>query len=195
MLCICKHVCGCRQEFDTAQDILQDSLQPRLLACLSSLLSSSSDPAIFQAKLDVLLQHPAASAHMQDSQQQQQPRQQAMAQLYVVLAILQEFLPSWPQELVAVGCKQLLCWTVSNTGQELTTFVLGASAAADGRETGQQKSRGLVGEAAGLELTQGVLQGCLVGVMVCWGMLQDMQQQQLELLVALISLGELPTTL
>jgi hypothetical protein len=195
MPCICNSVCDCRQEFDTVQDILQDTLQPRLLACLSTLLSSSSDPAVFQAKLDVLLKLPATLAHMHDSQQQQQQQQRVMPRVYVVLAILQEFLPSWSQELIASGCKQLLCWTLSTTGQELTTSVLGvpAAAAVYGQGLGQQEGRGLVGEAAGLELIQCVLQGCLVGLMVCWGMLQDMKQQQMALLVALNGLGELLT--
>lgn len=187
----------CRQDFEAVQDILQQLLQPRLLACVSSLLSSSTSPAAFQDKLDILLQHTPLTPAQQDSgchsQQELQQQQQAVkAQVYLVLDILQRALPTWPQELIAAGCKQLLCWTLSTTGQDLFTSVLGATAAAPAGAGGDQVAQPLAdgqGPSSGLELIQAVLQGCLVGFAVCWGLLQDMQQQQLELLAAVNMLG------
>lgn len=182
-----------RQEFEAAQDILQNLLQPRLLACLSTLLSASKDAAALQPKLDVLLQHPTMpnggpSQQQQHQHQDQQQQERLMAHVYVVLAILQGYLPSWPQELVAPGCKQLLRWTLSTTGQELAASLLSPAAAGSAQQEGQGSSSS---DAAGLQLMQDVLQGCLAGVVVCWSLLQDMQQQQLELLATVNTLGEL----
>jgi hypothetical protein len=195
---VCVRVCvaaPCRQEFEAVQDILQQLLQPRLLACVSSLLSSSTNPAAFQDKLDILLQHTPLTPAQQDSgchpQQALQQQQQAVkAQVYLVLDILQGALPTWPPELIATGCKHLLCWTISTTGQDLGTCVLGgtmtdAAAAASSGQVAQGGSSD-----SGLELMQSVLQGCLVSFVVCWVLLQEMQQQQLELLAAINVLGE-----
>jgi hypothetical protein len=177
------------------QDILQNLLQPRLLACLSTLLSASKDPAALQPKLHVLLQHSTApnrslsqQQQHQHQDQQQQQQERLMAQVYVVLALLQGYLPNWPQELIAPGCKQLLCWMLSTTGQELAACVLSPAAVGSAQQEGQGSGSS---DAAGLQLMHDVLQGCLAAVAVCWSLLQDMQQQQLELLAAVNSLGEL----
>lgn len=166
------------------QDILQQLLQPRLLACLSSLLSSSTDAATFQNKLDLLLQLPDASI---SEQQQRQQQCHVKTHVLLVLDVLQSLLPNWPQELIGPACKQLLTWTVNTTGQHLFVAVLGGGTAADTNDCAAGTADA---DAPGLELMQGVMQGCLVSLTVCWGLLQQEQQQQVELLGAVNRLGK-----
>lgn len=189
------------------QDILQGLLQPRLLACVSSLLISSTHVTAFQTKLDVLLlpqqqhqqQHHASSQSppaARDSCQQQQ--QQLRAHVMVVLDLLQGVqLPGWPQELMLPACKQLLAWTLSTTGRELLTSVLAgsmavggppAAAAALGDTAGLGGGVGSLDDSAALELLQGVLQGCLGALLTCWGVLQV--AEQVEMLATVNQLGE-----
>jgi hypothetical protein len=164
---------------------------------VSSLLSSSISPAAFQAKLDILLQHVPLTPAQHDSgyhpQQALQQQQQALkAQVYLVLNILQGAVPTWPQEVMAAGCKQLLCWVLRTTGEDLLMSVLGTTAtdsAAVAAAAGDGLSAQAESQDSGLELKQSVLQGLLAGFVVCWGLLQDMQQQQLELLAAVNMLG------
>jgi hypothetical protein len=70
------------------------------------------------------------------------------------------------------------------------TSTAAAAAAAGGMDASAQVQDESAWDAAGLELLQAVLQGCLVALLVCWTLLQDMQQQQLELLAAVNILGE-----
>lgn len=192
-LTVCAGCAGvCRQEFAAVQDILQSLLQPRLLACVASLFANSSSPATFQAKLDLLMQHPGAFGQ-QDSPSQHQHNQHLKAQVHLALDALQEAMPSMPLDHIAPACKQIVRWALSTTGEELMVALLApaeasaAAAAMDGSAHGQDES---AWNAAGLELQQSVLQGCLVALLVCWTLLQDMQQQQLELLAAVNTLGE-----
>jgi len=191
--------CRCyRQEFDAVQDILQQLLQPRLLACLSSLLSSSTDPTAIQAKLDILLQPTTTPAHTSEQQGQHQ-QQPLKAHVMVVLDLLQSVLSGWPAEVVASSCTRLCTWTIVTTGQDLCLSLLagsGPAGGASGVEGGAEESGAV---SAALELMQGVLHGCLVVVVAAWAGLQESQQQQqqqqqvvLDLLAAVNRLGESP---
>jgi hypothetical protein len=158
-----------------AQDFLQGVLQPRLVLCLASLLSSSAeDAAAMQQKLDLLLnfaQHrsdgvytaTAAAAAPGDLLQLQ-------LHLLVVLDLMQQLptLALAPVELLQqVSCK-LVGWALHSAGVRLCCVVLA--------------------DDAGGALLQHTLQCCLAFVVGCMAGLG--QQVQQELLVLLTQISE-----
>jgi hypothetical protein len=159
----------------SVQDFLQGVLQPRLVLCLASLLSSSAEDATAtQQKLDLLLNftqhrpdgtHTAAAAAAPAPAGAPDDLLQVQLHLLVVLDLMQQ-LPSLafaPVELLQQASCKLLGWALHSAGVQLCCIVLA--------------------DDAGGALLQHTLQCCLAFVVGCMaGLGQQVQQELLELL-------------
>jgi hypothetical protein len=172
---------------EAGQEVLDQLVRPRLFACLSSALSSSTDAGVLAAKLDALL--PPVPAPAADSagggQHGQQQDQRLRMQLGVLADLLMECVPSWPSEIVAESCRRITAWVLTAAGSGLGTWLLlsGAPAA----ELGQGEEGTSVCAAA----MQDMHRMCLGGVVACCAALgHDAQDKQQEILAELNRQGE-----
>jgi hypothetical protein len=160
----------------SVQDFLQGVLQPRLVLCIASLLSSSTeDVNATQQKLDLLLNftlHRSDDDHTATTAPAAAPDDFLQLQLHllVVLDLMQQ-LPTLAfapvQLLQQVSCR-LLGWALHSAGVRLCCVVLA--------------------DDAGGALLQHTLQCCLA--FVVGSMAGSGQQVQQELLVLLTQTGE-----
>lgn len=174
--------CSSRGDIDI-QGFLEQQLQPRMITCLSVLLSSSpNDPAATQSKLECLLHLPSHQQQQQQSadpqcQQQQQQQQQSadlqqeqqrsQAHALMILDLMQH-LPRMQAAVVQQCCQQLLLWVIQTARGSLCSSILAAGP-------------------AGGAMLQHVLHCCLL----CWGGCAEVlqQQQQQELIGAVTAAG------
>jgi hypothetical protein len=151
--------------------MLQQLVQPRLVACLSSLLSSGADVHVLHSKLGLLLQAPAHDPRQQQQQQQQQAAAAAAAlraQVVVVLRLLQGFVPTWQPDLVAAAWQRIVRWALGAAAQHPGVLVLVAAPAGD---ASPQEGGG----AAALKELQAA---CAVGTAACWAALAPLHGAQ-----------------
>lgn len=150
------------------QDFLQGVLQPRLVLCLASLLSSNPDDAsATQQKLDLLLQAPHNKAD-DASAAATAPEDLLQVQLHLLIVLdLMQQLPSLafaPVELLQQASCKLLGWAVHTAACRLCCVVLA--------------------DEAGGALVQHTLQCCLAYVVGCMaGLGLPVQQELLALLL------------
>ncbi|WIA37190.1 hypothetical protein OEZ86_014144 [Tetradesmus obliquus] len=157
-----------RDDMLGVQDFLQGVLQPRLVLCLASLLSSNPDDAsATQQKLDLLLQAPHNKAD-DASAAATAPEDLLQVQLHLLIVLdLMQQLPSLafaPVELLQQASCKLLGWAVHTAACRLCCVVLA--------------------DEAGGALVQHTLQCCLAYVVGCMaGLGLPVQQELLALLL------------
>jgi hypothetical protein len=152
------------------QDFLQGVLQPRLVLCLASLLSSSAeDASATQQKLDLLLNftHNKAEGATRAAATAAAPDDLLQVQLHLLIILdLMQQLPSLafaPIELLQQASCKLLGWAVHTAACRLCYVVLA--------------------DDAGGALLQHTLQCCLAFVVGCMaGLGLQVQQEVLTLL-------------
>ena len=108
-------VLACRDDIDI-HSFLEQQLQPRMITCLSVLLSCSpEDTAATQSKVDSLLCLRSSAQCNADADQQQQ---QIQAHVLVILDLMQHE-PAMQIDLVQQCCQQLLLWVIQTAGSSL----------------------------------------------------------------------------